>query len=140
MADRTNITDTLPDGRTVTSLVETHDHGGHDASTRFGQTHDTWHRTSSSTPPSSGAAPTLRSLNPDTVASGVVAPVRVMGTGFTPTSVIQYDGVPIYRTDYVSDVWLWSISDPNTNTDPGVYSITVVNDGEESNALTFTVT
>lgn len=51
MADMTNITDTLLDGSTVTSLVDHHDHGGRDSSTRFGKTHTSWHRGSSSIPP-----------------------------------------------------------------------------------------
>jgi hypothetical protein len=55
MADTTNITDTLPDGSTVTSNVASHDHGALDASARFGQSHDTWHRESSSVPPGGGS-------------------------------------------------------------------------------------
>ena len=57
MPDTTNITDTLPDGSTVTSNVGDHDHGALDASARFGATHDTWHAESSSVPPGGGGSP-----------------------------------------------------------------------------------
>jgi len=84
--------------------------------------------------------PTITSITPNTAVVGSTPTVTLTGTGFTATSVVNVDGVPIPST-FVSATQL-------TGTVPagapaGVYSVTVVNltpGGGTSNAVTFTLT
>jgi hypothetical protein len=106
MPDMTNITDTLPDGRTVTSLVSDHDHGGLDASRRFGETHDTWHRDSSSSPPG-GTVPHISSIWPLPFPGGTsgIQTMEIRGSGFTAESIAKI-ATREYPTTFISETEL----------------------------------
>jgi hypothetical protein len=125
MPDMTNITDTLPDGRTVTSLVSDHDHGGTHANTRFGLTHDTWHAESSSVPPGGAGPPiVITSIDPDTIEVGEDVTITVIGSGFIDDDLtFVWIGAYTFPWTFVSDTEL--TFDPSTYRFPGNRTVRV---------------
>ena len=84
--------------------------------------------------------PVITSLVPNTVAIG--APdfvLRVLGTGFIPTSVIKINNVDA-ATTFVSDTELTTPVDMGLVLTPVVAQVTVANGADISNSVPFTVT
>lgn len=81
--------------------------------------------------------PAITSLDPATGVVGVEVVVRVLGTDFEPTSVIEVDQAAA-PTTFVSATELTATVTPAS---AGVKRVTVRNDNdEESNGVDFTVT
>lgn len=82
--------------------------------------------------------PQITSLVPTTGVVGVEVVVRVLGTDFEPTSVIEVDQAAFGATTFVSATELTATVTPAS---AGVKRVTVRNDNdEESNGVDFTVT
>jgi hypothetical protein len=87
-----------------------------------------------------GTAPVLASLTPATAALGAANfSLHVLGSGFTATDVVHWDGAPV-PTTFVSATELSTPIDMTTVTVAGLIPVTVQAGALVSNALTFTVT
>jgi len=91
--------------------------------------------------PEPPAPPLLSSLTPETAALGAANfTLQILGSGFTATDVVQWDGAPV-ATTFVSATELSAPIDMTTVTAAGAIPVSVQTvDAQGSNALTFTVT
>ena len=84
--------------------------------------------------------PVLTSLTPDTaVIGGADVTMKVSGTGFTPASVITFNGGD-EPTSFTSPTEVSTGVKPSTATTPGAYPVTVRNGDLDSGQLSFTFT
>lgn len=92
--------------------------------------------------PPSLVVPTITSITPSSTMVGSSPAITIQGTGFTPTSVIRWNGGDI-PTTYVSPTQLISPAPSSPFVALGTFNVTVFNPGPgggTSNAKPFTVT
>jgi len=91
-------------------------------------------------PPPSGEAPVINSLDPNTaVVGGPDLTMTVNGSGFTPQSVIVWNGGD-EPTTFVSNTQVSTIVKPSTASGPWSIPISVRNGDKMSNSLSFQFT